>query len=172
MTPERRAEIERDYPPHPMFFGTAEWERGRNAVRDLLTALREAEAELRRCCAEMGTDPETWPCAAQQVRSMMCTVDELKAETKALCNQMIALGTRQNMQQRRDDTVCQTLGKALGYPRYCDDQKNFPGATEADGVCIGDHVAESLAEEAARKIGNLQSLVNYYALKGIFGVGS
>lgn len=46
----------------------------------------------------------------------------------------------------------QTLGKALGYPWYKDDQKNFPGATEADGVCVGDHVPESLALEAAERI--------------------
>lgn len=46
----------------------------------------------------------------------------------------------------------QTLGAALGYPRYCDDPTNFPGATEADGVCVGDHVAETLAKEAAQDI--------------------
>jgi hypothetical protein len=51
----------------------------------------------------------------------------------------------------------QTLGAALGYPRYCDDQKAFPDATEADGVCVGDHVAETLAEEAAARIVTLQS---------------
>lgn len=51
----------------------------------------------------------------------------------------------------------QTLGAALGYPRYCDDPTNFPGATEADGVCVGDHVAETLAEEAAARIVTLQS---------------
>ena len=50
------------------------------------------------------------------------------------------------------DEVEQTLGKALGYPWYKDDHKNFPGATEADGVCIGDHVPESLLAEAARKL--------------------
>ncbi len=29
---------------------------------------------------------------------------------------------------------------------------NFPGATEADGVCVGEHVPESLAVEAAARI--------------------
>ena len=48
--------------------------------------------------------------------------------------------------------VEQTLGKALGYPYYSDDQKNFPGTTEADGVCVGDHVPESLLAEAASKL--------------------
>ncbi len=45
--------------------------------------------------------------------------------------------------------VEQTLGAALGYPWFKDDQKNFPGATAADGVCIGEHVAGTLAQEAA-----------------------
>ena len=51
--------------------------------------------------------------------------------------------------------ICNDLGRALGYPRYCDDQKNFPGATDKDGVCVGEHVAESLAAEAAGKIAEL-----------------
>ncbi len=48
--------------------------------------------------------------------------------------------------------IQQSLGTALGYPRYCDDLVNFPDATPADGVCVGDHVAETLAAEAAREI--------------------
>lgn len=48
--------------------------------------------------------------------------------------------------------ICQTLGQALGYPWYCDDQKNFPGASKANGVCVGEHVAESIAVEAARTL--------------------
>jgi hypothetical protein len=46
----------------------------------------------------------------------------------------------------------QILGKALGFPWFKDDQKNFPNATEADGVCVGDHTAWSLALMAADKI--------------------
>lgn len=52
--------------------------------------------------------------------------------------------------------VKQTLGRALGYPRYCDDQQNFPGTTDTDGVCTGEHVAGSLATEAAAAITNLR----------------
>jgi hypothetical protein len=55
----------------------------------------------------------------------------------------------------QNEEICQTLGKALGYPWYKDDQRNFPGATEANGVCVGDHVAETIACEAAKKIGEL-----------------
>lgn len=53
--------------------------------------------------------------------------------------------------------VQQTLGKVLGYPWFKDDQKNFPGATEDNGVCVGDHVAESIAVEAAAEIEKLQA---------------
>lgn len=56
-----------------------------------------------------------------------------------------------------NDEICQTLGKALGYPWFCDDQKNFPGATRENGVCVGDHVAASMAQEAAREIARLRA---------------
>lgn len=51
---------------------------------------------------------------------------------------------------KSNDEIGQVLAKALGYHWFKDDQKNFPGATEENGVCIGDHVAESLADEAAK----------------------
>jgi hypothetical protein len=69
----------------------------------------------------------------------MATFQELEAEIIRLREAL----------SKQDDEICQTLGKALGYPWYKDDQKNFPGATEEHGVCVGDHVAESLAMEAA-----------------------
>lgn len=52
----------------------------------------------------------------------------------------------------QNEEVCQILGKALSYPWFKDDPANFPNATEADGVCVGDHVAESIAEEAAKAL--------------------
>lgn len=58
---------------------------------------------------------------------------------------------------KQNDEVSQALGKALGYPWFKNDQANFPGATEANGVCVGEHVAESLADEAAAKIADLQA---------------
>lgn len=48
--------------------------------------------------------------------------------------------------------VEQVLGKALGYPWYKDDQRNFPGATGAEGVCVGEHVPGTIAAEAARAL--------------------
>lgn len=61
--------------------------------------------------------------------------------------------------ERTNEDVCQTLGKALGYyPWFKDDQKNFSGATEADGVCVGDHTAGSLADEAADEVERLRKI--------------
>lgn len=55
-----------------------------------------------------------------------------------------------------EDRIQQILGKALGFPWYKDDQKNFPGATEEDGVCVGHYVAEDLAIMAADLIEKLR----------------
>jgi hypothetical protein len=52
---------------------------------------------------------------------------------------------------KQNITIEQTCGKVLDYPWFKDDQKNFPGATEKHGVCVGDHVAETIAAELARK---------------------
>jgi hypothetical protein len=57
---------------------------------------------------------------------------------------------------RQNEEICQVLGKALGYPWFKDDPANFPDATEEHGVCVGDHVAESLADEAAKRIERLE----------------
>jgi hypothetical protein len=55
--------------------------------------------------------------------------------------------------------VQQNLGIALGYPRYADDPKNFPEATEVDGVCIGELTADALAMQAAKRIIELEAQV-------------
>ena len=72
-------------------------------------------------------------------------IDALKAEDKRL----------REACARTNDIICQILGPALGFPRYCDDQKNFPGATAEDGVCTGPWVAEDLASLAAERIAKL-----------------
>jgi hypothetical protein len=54
------------------------------------------------------------------------------------------------------EEIEQILAKALGYPWFKDDQCNFPNATEADGVAVGDHTAWSLAMCAADRIKELQ----------------
>jgi hypothetical protein len=58
---------------------------------------------------------------------------------------------------KSNETICQSLGKVLGFPWYKSDLKTFPDATDADGVCVGDHVAESLAENAAERIKHLEN---------------
>ena len=60
-----------------------------------------------------------------------------------------------------DGEVQQILGKALHYPWFKDDQKNFPNATEKDGVCVGEHVAQTIAAEAAERIVSLEKEVAY-----------
>ena len=52
---------------------------------------------------------------------------------------------------KHNQTIEQACGKVLGYPWFKDDQKNFPGATEKDGVCVGDHVAETIVSELASR---------------------
>lgn len=69
-------------------------------------------------------------------------IPDLMAETKRLEDALIS----------QSHFIEQALWKALGYPWFKDDQKNWPHATEADGVCVGDHTPESLAIEAADRI--------------------
>ena len=64
--------------------------------------------------------------------------------------------------KKESQEIEQILGKALGYPWYKDDPKNFPNATEADGVCIGPNTAASLAMEAADRIKNLEDKLMDY----------
>lgn len=58
--------------------------------------------------------------------------------------------------RQESEEIEQILGKALGYPWFKDDPKNFPTATEEDGVCVGDHTAWSLAMCAADRIKELE----------------
>lgn len=57
---------------------------------------------------------------------------------------------------RELNDVEQILGKALGYPWFRDDLANFPEATDADGVDIGEHTAVTLAQEAASLLEKLR----------------
>lgn len=95
----------------------------------------------------------TWVRDHQYVR--MSTEEKL-AKAKRIVRELeeklalLRTGAIQN-----ENTIQQILGKALGYPWYKDDPKNFPDATEEHGVCVGEHVAASLAAEAADKIRDL-----------------
>lgn len=61
---------------------------------------------------------------------------------------------------KQNHEIEQTLGKALGYPWFKDSPEIFPEAIEEDGVCVGDHVAESLAVEAANRIKSYEEKIN------------
>lgn len=54
------------------------------------------------------------------------------------------------------DEAQQVAGKALGYPWYKDDLATFPGATESDGVCIGEHAGATIVCELATAYGKLR----------------
>ena len=66
-------------------------------------------------------------------------------QSEAARIKQLELGKKLSMES--DNRIEQAIGKVLGYPAYKDDQKNFPNATESNGVCVGDHVAESLVME-------------------------
>jgi len=59
----------------------------------------------------------------------------------------------------------QIAGKALDFPWYKDDQKNFPGSTEADGVCTGCHTAASIVEELANTYTNIKARSDFLIKK-------
>jgi DNA repair exonuclease SbcCD ATPase subunit len=83
-------------------------------------------------------------------------IAEAAALEQSLAAKQEEIERLKNAYSKSADEVEQSLGKALGYPWFKDDQKNFPGATKADGVCVGDHVPESIADEAAKRITDLQ----------------
>lgn len=84
-------------------------------------------------------------------RHMQAAIDDATATLQARNAELKAALVNQN------HDVCQTLGKALRYPWFKDDPANFPDATEADGVCTADHVPETLAAEAAKRIAELEA---------------
>lgn len=53
--------------------------------------------------------------------------------------------------------VEQVLGKALGYPSYGPEM--FPDGKPNGSVCVGEHVPESLADEAAARIKKLEQQI-------------
>ena len=88
---------------------------------------------------------EWW--AAEEITRLRAEVEALKAED----------ARQRKLWQKENDELVQILGKALQYPRFVDDQSVFPGATEADGVCVPCHTALSIADEAAEKIEALKA---------------
>lgn len=67
---------------------------------------------------------------------------------------------------KNNQEIEQTCGKVLGYPWFKDDQKNFPGATEKDGVCVGDHVGETIVSELAKKYHEALTCIDHLKKSG------
>ena len=82
----------------------------------------------------------------QCLREAETELAALRAENARLFNACVKM----------EHEIQQVVGKALGYPWFKDDQKNFPCSIEADGVCVGEHVAVTLADEAAATIADLR----------------
>lgn len=84
---------------------------------------------------------------------------QLKYTRDGLCLDCIAneLNRLRDAYAKEDRDICQIAGKVLGYPWFKDDLKNFPNATEEDGVCVGDHVAASIVAELADKLTTLRA---------------
>ena len=76
-------------------------------------------------------------------------------EGKKLQAENVRLQAKCDGYAKENEEVMQHLGQALGYPYFADDQKNFPGATKADGVAVGEHVPVTLAIVAKKKIEQL-----------------
>jgi len=81
---------------------------------------------------------------------------ELERELTA-ANQRIA--HLQKSCAAQNEEICQIAGKVLGYPWFKDDPKNFPDADESCGVCVGEHVAETIVEELARKYREAKEMI-------------
>lgn len=134
---------------------------------DRITAIREERDQLRQAIRDAGFGVMQ----AGGKLSIHDVSEKAKAdeeETAQVIAENIDLQIEVNRLKeacsKQNDEVCQILGKVLGSPWYKDDQKNFPGATEENGVCVGDHVAESLAEVAAREISRLREAVRVMRL--------
>ena len=130
------------------------------AERDILAArLAEAEGRVHTLIADSCNvhDHVQALCRAAGIPESDITGDGYAVPVEDLVDRLLA---RERDESRRlrlacsriNDEVCQSAGKALGYPWFKDDPANFPGATEANGVCVGDHVAESIVEELARSL--------------------
>ena len=85
--------------------------------------------------------------AVAEIIRLRAEVEALKAEDARL----------RKTGQKENDELVQILGKALRYPKFVDDQSVFPGATEADGVCVPCHTGVSIADEAAAAIETLRT---------------
>ena len=105
--------------------------------------------------------PRTQLAARESVRldSRQPLLDECTKLERELAEAQARIKHLQHGCAKQNEEICQIAGKALGYPWFKDDQANFPGADESWGVCAGEHVAETIAEELARKYASVSAFV-------------
>lgn len=110
----------------------------------------------------------------QYVAAGISACEDLRAEVERLngelsrerCLMRLDHANLRHVMVVGEHDIEQILGRALGMPRFCDDQKNWPGATDAAGVCVGEHTAVTLAMTArdelrsrTRDIANLRGKI-------------
>jgi hypothetical protein len=108
--------------------------------------VEEAIKILEQHCDQSNTASEIW---GHEMDALSVLRSRIEALEKADRDLRLAFA-------KHNQEVCQELGKALKFPWFKDDQKNFPGATEEHGVIIGDDVPETMAVYAARRIEALE----------------
>lgn len=98
---------------------------------------------------------------------------DLALRTASACQAIILVDLLERIQFERKVLYAtkylieNTAGEALGYPAYVDDQVNFPGATKDDGVCIGEHVTETIVAELADAYKYLQAQLRLSTQNGV-----
>ncbi len=95
--------------------------------------------------------------SASQMEEVSKLLREAQKELMAKEKQLIVAKEKINGLILECTELEQRLGKALGYPWYKDDPKNFPNATESNGVCVGEHTPGTIAAEAADAIERLRA---------------
>ena len=130
-------------------------ERERNTMSDLARHDRErrdvAEDDLNGVSSELRQTQRLLAESRQACRTVGDKLRQAEAEAARLLAAAI----------QGDHEVQQILGKALGCSWYKDDPRNFPSATEADGVCTGDSTGASLALEAVRRLARLEEAARH-----------
>jgi len=129
--------------------------------------LAESNAYLEAGVRGTGKPTDVYPDWVYEARDAMSEVLDAAEENATLRAKLnkeasesaLAHAKMQNTWAKENHEICQVLGSALGYPWFKDDPKNFPGATEENGVCVGEHVAVTIAAEAASHIATLRAEV-------------
>jgi hypothetical protein len=125
----------------------SEAERDEEAIEHLKAQLTSANAEIWR----LKRDRNDHHYATDHLAANAATIAAQAAEIERLKGACV----------KQNHEIEQTLGKALGYPP-------FPAEFDAgDQVCVGEHVAESLADEAAKKLAALRSQLKEQRAKTI-----